>query len=81
MFCVEVWTVVPLVGSLVVCCVVRWPVVVWPSEEVMLLLLEKLKEEVLVKLLLEDMVAVGVLDGLSRGLIVDEVAVVAGEYG
>jgi hypothetical protein len=47
----------------------------------MLLLLEKLKEEVLVKLLLEDMVAVGVLDGLSRGLIVDEVVVVAGEYG
>jgi hypothetical protein len=43
---------------------VRWLVVVVPSEEVMLLLLEKLKEVELVKLELEDMVVVGVLGGL-----------------
>ena len=50
---------VPLTGSEVVCCTLRWPVV-WPLEVLLLLLLvkEELKEEVLVKLL-EDMVMVG----------------------
>lgn len=49
---------VPLTGSEVVCCTLRWPVV-WPLEVLLLLLVkEELKEEVLVKLL-EDMVMVG----------------------
>ena len=42
MFCVEVWIVLPLMGSLVVCCEVRWPVVVCSPEalvEVVLLVL------------------------------------------
>ena len=49
---------VPLTGSEVVCCTLRWPVV-WTLEVLLLLLVkEELKEEVLVKLL-EDMVMVG----------------------
>jgi hypothetical protein len=77
MFCVEVWTVVPLVGSRVVCCEVRWPVVVCSPAalvEVMLLLLEevKLKEEVMVEL--EDIVGFVVV-GVWWGLVVVDVVV------
>jgi hypothetical protein len=49
---------------------VRWLVVVVPSEEVMLLLLEKLKEVELVKLELEDMVVVGLVLGGWFGCLV-----------
>ena len=51
---------VPLTGSEVVWCTLRWPVVCWPLEELLLLLVveEKLKEEEVVKLLEEDMVVV-----------------------
>ena len=57
----EVLTVVPLTGSEVVWCVLRWEVVspLWLLLLLLLLMVEeKLKEEVLVKLLEEDMVVV-----------------------
>lgn len=55
---------VPL-GSEVVWCVLRWEVVspLWLLLLLLLIVEEKLKEEVLVKLLLEDMLAVGWLVG------------------
>jgi hypothetical protein len=58
MFCVEEWVVVPLMGSEVVWCTLRWPVVwFWPLR-VLLLVEEKVKEEELVKLE-EDIVGFG----------------------
>jgi hypothetical protein len=66
MFCVEEWVVVPLMGSEVVWCTLRWPVVwFWPLM-VLLLVEEKLKEEEEeVKLLLEEDIFVVVGCGLS----------------
>jgi hypothetical protein len=69
---------VPLVGSLVVCCVVRWLVVVWPLEEVILLLLEMLKEEELVKLLEDMVVVVGFFGRWVVWLVIVVVVVVCG---
>jgi hypothetical protein len=58
MFCVEEWVVVPLMGSEVVWCTLRWPVVwFWPLM-VLLLVEEKVKEEEEVKLLEEEDIVV-----------------------
>jgi hypothetical protein len=66
MFCVEEWVVVPLMGSEVVWCTLRWPVVwFWPLM-VLLLVEEKVKEEELVKLE-EDIVVVLVVVGVRMG--------------
>jgi hypothetical protein len=81
MFCVEEWVVVPLMGSEVVWCTLRWPVVwFWPLM-VLLLVEEKLKEEEEV-MLLEDIVVccwlLMVVVGVLLGCWVFEVCVVEG---